>query len=106
MSSECEKRVRGQALHAARQAPLEFELQRMVVRRRGIVGHGDELKVRIRVEQLRDPKQVAADRADVRRRETLVASERLLQRHIPLIAPRKLQMRVRDQNGVDGRIER
>ena len=106
LSIECASVYDAVALQAARQASLELQLQRVVVRGRGIVGDGDELKTRIRIEQLRDPKQIASARSHVGDGQTLAASDRLLQRDVPLIGPRKLQMRIRDQNVVNGRVGR
>src|SRR5215510_11315104 len=88
-----------------RQSPLEFELQRVVIRGGGVVGQADEQKIRIRVYHLSHPKQVTTDRCEIRGREALAAAQRLLERDIPLIAARYLQISICDQDRVHRRSE-
>jgi hypothetical protein len=82
--------IRSQSLQAPRQTPLELDLKSIVIRSRRIGCYAHKLKICIRVKQVCHSKQIAACRADVCEREALVASERLLQREIPLVGARKL----------------
>src|SRR5262249_15017990 len=86
------ERIRTQHLQSARQTPLELDLKRMVVRRRGILSHRYELKARIRVGEIDRTKQVSPDRNHIRHGHALVAAQRLLDGDILLVDLRKTQM--------------
>src|SRR5262249_27509219 len=97
--------VRREPLQPARESPLELELERVVVRGRIAGGERDRLEIRIHVRKLGHAKQVPPNRADISQRHALSASQGLLDRDIPLITTRKLQMPVRHQNVGDRRIQ-
>src|SRR5262249_51860423 len=88
------------------EAPLELHLQGMVVRRRRVVGYGNEREGWVRVEEDAGAKEVAPDRADVGQGQGLGAAEGLLPREVPLVASRELQVGVGDQYRIDGRARR
>src|SRR5215469_13461477 len=68
------ERVRCQTFEAPRQAPLELELEGVIVRSSRIVGQRDGLKVRVHVEKLGYPQEVAPYRAYICERQNLAAS--------------------------------
>src|SRR5215469_10150591 len=74
----------------------------MVVGGCGIVGYSDKLEIRICIEQVRYPQQIAPNRANVGQRQALTFPHGLLQGDVPLIRPGQLEMRIGYNHGANG----
>src|SRR6478672_4870060 len=86
--------ITGQSLKAVRKSSLKLQLKRVIIRARLIANDLHADKRRIRTHQPAQTDQFSAQRRYVRGADSLSSTKRSLNRQVPLIGARQLQIRI------------